>query len=218
MTTSVHNFPTRLTKIDDLTREDHSYLTEDDTCYYLGEYTARAGYAFSYTNDLILNFKKSMDRREKPEWRYKEWAINAAAAAFHAALDDRAFARMTFVPVPPSKAKDHEMYDDRVFRMLLKIRPNPQLDVRELLVQTQSTDAFHETDQRPSPEGLEALYEIDDSQASRQPIESLAVVDDLLTTGAHFRAAETVLSARFPGTEIIGLFIARRAPDTSDPL
>lgn len=211
----MHNFSTRLTEIDDLTREDHSYLTEDDTCYYLGEYTAREGFDFSKTNSLILNFKKSMDRRGLPEWRYKEQAISTAAAAFHDALDDTAFARLTFVPVPPSKAKDHEMYDDRVTRMLSKIRPDPQLDVRELIVQTQSTGAFHETDERPSPEDLEALYEIDDSLASK-PIESLAVVDDLLTTGAHFRAAKTVLSAAYPSAGIIGLFIARRVPDTSD--
>lgn len=61
--TSASTFPQRLTKIDDLTRPDHFYLTPEDACYFLGEYTARKGYAFSPTNQLVLNFKKSLDKR-----------------------------------------------------------------------------------------------------------------------------------------------------------
>ena len=79
---SVVAFPSRFTKIDELTRPDHYWLTEEDQCFYLGEYTARQGYAYSATNNLILNFKKALDRRHKREWRYKELAIQQAAAAF----------------------------------------------------------------------------------------------------------------------------------------
>jgi hypothetical protein len=52
--TSASTFPLRLTKIDDLARPDHSYLTAADDCYFLGEYTARKGFAFGATNRLIL--------------------------------------------------------------------------------------------------------------------------------------------------------------------
>ena len=38
-------FPNRLSKVDDLTRPDHWYLTEDDHCFFIGEYTARQGFA-----------------------------------------------------------------------------------------------------------------------------------------------------------------------------
>ena len=31
-------FPGRFTEIDELTRPDHSWLTDDDRCYFLGEY------------------------------------------------------------------------------------------------------------------------------------------------------------------------------------
>ena len=54
--TSGSTFPQRLTKIDDLALPDHYYLTAEDDCYFLGEYTARKGYAFSPTNQLVLNF------------------------------------------------------------------------------------------------------------------------------------------------------------------
>ena len=211
--TSGGTFPQRLTKIDDLIRRDHSYLTEDDDCYFIGEYTARRGYAYSATNSLILNFKKTMDRRELPEWRYKEQAIRTAAAAFRRALAG-ALDRLTFVPVPPSKAKGDPLHDDRLTRMLGAIRPAPPLDVRELIVQTASMDAVHGSPMRPTPERIGALYRID--EALMEPVPGIiAVVDDILTTGAHFRAAKSVLSARFPGAAIVGLFIARRTPNTA---
>ena len=74
-------FPKRLTEIDDLTRADHAHLRAEDKCSFFGEYTARAGYAAGPTHQLILNFKKGMDRKGKAEWKYKEPSIAAAAAA-----------------------------------------------------------------------------------------------------------------------------------------
>jgi hypothetical protein len=212
--TSDDTFPNRLTEIDDLTRADHWYLTEDDVCYFLGEYTAREGFAYSATNHLILNFKKGMDRRGRPEWRYKERNIKMAGAAFRRALKPEDFDVLTFVPVPPSKAKDDPLYDDRITQMLRAIRNEPALDIRELVVQTASTDAVHEMEARLGPEQIEALYRIEDELTEPAP-RVIAVVDDLLTTGAHFRAAKSILSSRFPETPVIGLFIARRAPDSS---
>ena len=211
--TSDGTFPRRLTKVDDLIRPDHWHLTAADVCYFIGEYTAYQGFAHSHTNRLIFNFKKTMDRRGRPEWRYKDQAIQTAAAAFRRALAPKDLDRLTFVPVPPSKAKGDPLYDDRLTRMLGAIRPSPPLDIREVIVQTASTDPVHVRDVRPAPEEIQALYRIDETLTG--PLrEIIAVVDDILTTGAHFRAAKAVLSARFPEAAIIGLFIARRAPDT----
>ena len=41
----------------------------------------------------------------------------------------------------------------------------------------------------------------------------VAVVDDLLTSGAHFRAAKRVLAGHFAGIEVVGLFLARWVPE-----
>ncbi len=49
--------PNRFTKIDRFTYKHHRWLEKSDECYFLGEYTARSGYAYSPTNDVILNFK-----------------------------------------------------------------------------------------------------------------------------------------------------------------
>ena len=213
--TSGTTFPDRLTKVDDLTRPDHAHLTADDACYFIGEYTARRGYAYSPTNNLIFNFKKPVDRRHRPEWLYKEQAIQTVAHAFRHALRPEEFDRLTFVPIPPSKARDHPLYDDRLTRMLHAIRPTPPLDIRELVIQTQSTEAAHGSGIRPRPEEIEALYRVDESLTEPIP-RIVALIDDLLTTGAHLRAAKSVVSTHFPDVAVIGLFIARRAPDTAD--
>jgi hypothetical protein len=75
MTSANSSFPRRLTKIDELTRPDHSFLDGEDSCYFLGEYSARQGFAHSATNNLIMNLKKPMDRRGTSQWQWKERAI-----------------------------------------------------------------------------------------------------------------------------------------------
>ncbi len=205
-------FADRFTRIDELTRPDHVWLTEDDACLFLGEYTAREGYAYSVTNNLIHNFKKSPDRRGRPEWRHKERAIERAAAAFRRALGDEP-PPLTLVPVPPSKARGDPLYDDRMTRMLQAIWPDQQADIRELIVQTESTTAAHAVVVgRPGPGPIQDRYEIDEALTTPAPT-SIAIVDDVLTTGAHFRAARDVLAARFStAAAIVGLFLARRVP------
>ena len=214
--TSESSFPQRLTEIDDLTRPDHRYLVASDICHFIGEYTARRGFACSATNSLILDFKKPVDRSGLPEWRYKEEAVATAAAVFRRAVHPDVLNRLVFVPVPPSKAREDARYDDRLVRMLQAVRPQRPLDVRELIVQTHSTEAAHLRAVRPKPEEIAASYRIDPARAAPAP-GVVAAVDDLLTTGAHFRAAATVLSARFPDIDVVGLFIARRVPGTTEP-
>jgi len=137
--TSGSTFPQRLTKIDPLTIRDHHYLGPTDECYFLGEYTARRGYSHSTTNQLIFNFKKSPLKRGMAQWRYKETAIAQAGAAFAAALNVDWLKVATLVPLPPSKARTDPLYDDRVTQMLRSIRSHSPLDIREMILQNQST-------------------------------------------------------------------------------
>jgi hypothetical protein len=205
----------RLSQIDELTRVDHWYLEDGDQCWYLGEYTARKGYAGSETNNLILNLKKPMDRRERPEWRYKERAIATIATDLRSILGQRVIEGMTFVPMPPSKAKSDPLYDDRIVKILRQMGAGWRLDLRELLSMRQSMAASHTADQRPTPQELYTNVVIDEDVAALAPTD-IMIVDDVLTTGAHFKAAQRRLCERFPGVRTFGLFVARRVPETDD--
>jgi len=204
----------RLQRIDSLSLGDHYHLTEEDECYFWGEYTARKGFAYSATNNLIINFKKSPLKRGKPEWRYKEEAIERVVAFFREILKPAIFALVTFVPIPPSKAVGHAEYDDRLLRTLRLICEGQNADIRELVLQTETITAAHDADVRPRPDDLVGVYEINEPESIPAP-RNIVIFDDVLTTGAHFKAMQRVLSNRFQGVRIIGIFIARRVPDTT---
>lgn len=203
----------RLLQIDDATREDHRYLSADDFCLYQGEYTARGGYGCSPMNDMILNIKKSVTRRGRPEYQYKERDIRRAGLAFRAALNAEALATVTFVPVPPSKEITHPEYDNRIELVLAHMAEGTNADVRQLVLQGGSYEASSQAAMRGGDRmhaaDLIALYRINEGIAAPAP-QRILVVDDVLTTGSHFVAMKTVLRQRYPDAWIGGLFIARR--------
>lgn len=213
MTTSGSTlFPSRLTKIDELTRADHTFLEAGDECLFFGDYSARKGFAHSATNGVIANFKRPVKYRGTTSWKYKVQEINAVAQAFSANIGS-AFGSLTLVPVPPSKLKTDPEYDDRIMDMLRALSAPAGIipDVRELVVQTKAMPAAHDSASRPPPIEWEKVYEINEGLARKVPT-WIGIVDDLLVTGCRFRAMSNVLRKRFPEARIIGLFIARRVP------
>lgn len=205
-----------LLQIDDTTRGDHYFLRADDSCWYSGDYTARGGYGCSPINNLVSNFKKSVLKRDLPEYYYKGQAIAKVGRDFANSFVADAFRQGTFVPVPPSKARDHVEFDDRMEQALahmanvVRDTHNINADVRELVLQQGSYIASHlNPDRRMQPDDLIPLYVINEPLIGREPTHVL-VVDDVLTTGSHFVAMKTVLSRRFPNAWIGGLFIGRR--------
>jgi predicted amidophosphoribosyltransferase len=84
-----------------------------------------------------------------------------------------------------------------------------------LIVQKTSMDAAHDQQVRPRPDEIEANYGIDERLRNPMP-QVIGLFDDVLTTGAHYRAASDVLKRTIPGARMIGLFIARRVPEATD--
>ena len=206
--------PTRLSKIDELTRPDHTFLETGDECYYLGEYTARRGFSFSATNALINNLRKPVARRGRPEWKWKEWAISRSAALLREAMNPAWLEKTTIVPVPPSAVRGSRYFDDRLLRILQEFSRDLRTDFRELVVMTQGVEPSHLSGIRTSIEELIECMAVNDAVSAPTPA-SIAIFDDVLTTGRHFKAVESVLRARFPGLPIVGIFIARRVPESS---
>lgn len=88
-------------------------------------------------------------------------------------------------------------------------------DIRELLLQRESTDADHENPHRRTPVEIAANYQINEALVDPAP-KLIGIFDDVLTKGSHFKAAQMTLIQRFPNVPICGIFIARRAPEAED--
>lgn len=207
---------TRLTIIDQSSLSHHSFLRENDECYYLMEYIPRQNYTVGECNSLISNLKKSPLKKAKQEYYYKIDAIARCAKMLAAALSPDFKKIATFVPVPCSKAKDDPEYDNRIETICRCI--SPTADVRNLVIQTESRTASHTSSdgQRQSKDDLISIYQLTKELCTTPNVPSIiAIVDDVLTTGRHFRAMEAVLRTQFPNTRIVGIFIARRVPAAS---
>ena len=149
--TSTETLQNRFIRIDELTKQDHPHLVSEDKCFFTGEYIPGVGYEKSGTNSLMHNFKKSPDRKSQPfEWKHKEKAINQVAKAYAIALGSDAINSLTFVPIPPSKARGDPLYDNRLTRMLHAMKGDYSADIRELVLQSESTTPSHESSHRPS--------------------------------------------------------------------
>lgn len=196
----------RLTKID---CANYLYLSPDDACYFIGEYTAGGGYKASDTNQQIFNLKIRPDASAAQQ-RYKPiairyWAKKIADSNLNWETCQQGW---TFVPLPCSKPPNHELFDDRMLRVLQQVaRIRPGIDVRPLLYQKVARKSQHEGD-RLSPDQIRAQLEVDSSQL-KAPLRHIILVDDIITRGASFAAARDVVRA-IPGVEsVMGLFLAK---------
>jgi len=159
-----------------------------------------------------------MDRKGKPEWFHKTQAIEKAGRLLREAMqatDTTLLSATTLVPIPPSKVKSDPGYDDRLMGILHSLAQGLRADIRELVVQRKSMQPAHGTTTRPKLQELISNYAIDEKLVQPKP-RAIAIVDDVLTSGAHYKAMQHTLHVRFPDVPVFGIFIARRTPDTSD--
>lgn len=197
-------------------KQQHYYIEQDDVCFYLGEYTARAGFSHSETNQLILNFKKKLDRIDTPEWKYKIEAINKVVLLINEATIPQS--DTLFVPVPPSKSKDDNLYDDRLIQVLGRLKSGWMGNgYRELVVQNTSAEPSHSTDNKREVGKLASNYVIDDTLLEPDP-KRIIIFDDVLTTGCHYKAVQQTLRTVYPDATYYGMFLARRKIDEINPV
>jgi predicted amidophosphoribosyltransferase len=196
-----------LREVDGIASRDHSFITSEDRCLYLYEFTKGGGFAGD--NQLIANLKKKPTTSNRYEMQYKSSAIQNIALTLVDALNPIFLASATFVPVPPSKEANDPAYDNRMTQVCRGL--GNEVDVRELVTQSISMEASHERGAKPRIQIADLLrvYSIDESIAAVEP-HTIVIVDDVLTTGTHFKAMQQVLSGRFPNARIFGIFVARR--------
>lgn len=206
----------RLTRIDETNLRDHYYLESQDDCYFLREYFSEHGFK-GETNGIVHNLKISpADLKKNPaRRRWRDEATSIAAADFRSAISAEDLARITWVPIPPSKSKSHPDYDNRMDRVLRAAYPSSALDIRHLIIQTVDATADHKTANRISPAELSSILAFDSDALGSAPLRTyVLLIDDVLTTGKHFKCCEAILRRQLPEQSISGIFYARRVlPD-----
>lgn len=193
--------------IGDIERGDHAHLEADDRCLYFGEYTSRAGFEHGETNNLISNLQKPVTRQGKPDYRYKEVAIRRIAAAIRTASGKAARGEVILVPAPPSKPRDHAEYDDRMEKIARAV--SNEANVRCLLETVAPREQAKRADHRPSIDELVQSMRVVTDLLPKDP-GGIILLDDVITNGTTFKAAQRLLRPHFPGVKMVGLFVARR--------
>ncbi|MCF7558930.1 hypothetical protein [Pseudomonas petrae] len=197
---------TRYTKLDN---DEYKWLVDDDLCYHYGEYTSGGGFQVSVTNQQIWNLKNKPTSSEAQLY-YKGKAIEYWARMISETVDLDASAKdTTFVPMPCSKPNGHPEYDDRMLRILNSLRRRcPTLDVRQILVQTALRPSQHEGG-RLTPTDLKKTMAVDLTLLGEPLKPDIVVLDDVITLGASFNAAKSLLQD-LPGvTGVVGIFLAK---------
>lgn len=203
MPTLDESWSPKLRRIGEIERPDHWYLTHQDECFYFGEYTPRAGYGHSSTNQLIHNLKKGLQHKGTAQWRYKQRAISDCGAAIASNLKSNA--EVVIIPMPPSKCPGSPEYDDRMLQVAKAIG---SVQVRDIIYTLADREALHASCDHRDQRALRAKLGMRSEKGI--PPRNAILLDDLVTTGCSFTVCKAMLAEEWPETRILGIFIARR--------
>jgi hypothetical protein len=202
-----------LLSLDDQARTEHSFLTALDQCAYLANYNPGYGYRTGRFNQIISNLKcpPSVTKLNPYRAGHKRRAIRSVAAVLRAALPRETIERVTWVPIPPSRALHDPDFDDRLTRILRCAFDGYDFDVRSILYQVASTPSDHLRVKRMSANVLHGCMRINWHALTARPVRArLLLFDDVLTTGKHYKCCELILRGVLPDISISGLFVVRR--------
>ncbi len=186
------------------------YLNEDDKVIYAREQT-EGGYLKSETNQLIFNIKKPLQNNGQ---KYKIEAINRFASELSVLNFPE---NCIFIPDPTSKTKNDINYDNRLLKVLSELKKDyPLLKIEEPISLKESVVPSHSGGSRdPTSIMQNFIWNGFSWQCSRKysnddKFLTIIYIDDMLTSGAHYRAYTDFLIRHYPNCEIYGVFWARR--------
>jgi len=181
----------------------HNIDPLNDECFYMREYYPRKGFLFCETNQLIKNFKHDIKSRPDLE-NHKILSINKFAEELSYFFDDSTVYHISFIP--PSKCKSDRRYDDRLEKTL-----NQLVKLRHRIV-IEEPISIKKTIRASHFGGPRLIDEIADNYnwkgLGNNHVGRLYVIDDIITTGSHYKAFQKIMSSNHHQTEMTGLFWA----------
>lgn len=201
------------TRVDRAVHGGARNLNSKDQCYFYMD-RQRGGWDKSEANQLIFNLKKGPEREGCPDWHYKADAIEGFASDTARLLERFSWRGMRplLVPMPTSKSRFDELYDDRIVRVSQRASSLSGIDCLEVFDLEASVVSAHFGGSR-SIDGIKSNLIVLDESALLSEYDVCLLVDDVLTTGAHFRACKEKLVERFPDLIVIGVFWAKQLPE-----
>lgn len=188
-------------------------LRDQDACYYYLVHTP-GGFEESEANSRIANFKKDPVKwKNTPSWYYKGRSIEQFSEDIASFLLAPGLVPLlqsqndiAIAPMPTSKPRNHPSFDNRlellcesVAKKVPGIRLENPFDLPKEITAAHlgGSRMIGYLEQQIEFKGFQNLPAV------------LFLVDDVLTTGAHFVACSRLVEARHPQIKIIGLFLAR---------
>lgn len=184
--------------------QNRPYLDYTDDCYYFLEIT-EGGFNKSEANRLVNNFKKPIDRKDKPEWWYRNKAIEEFVNLL---LSFSPFQNSECIvaPMSTSKSSNSLNFNDRLYKTvqglsskLPKLRVEYLFDVKSDIVESHLGGTRNKENIKNNIAWNGFTYE---------PKEYLFLIDDVLTTGAHFKACKEIINSNYPNIKVVGIFLA----------
>lgn len=178
-------------------------------CFYAREYKSE-GYQSSDDNQLIFNFKKRITQKGKPEWVYKKKAIEQFANELHELFISSDKNRVyTVTTIPTSKSPDDINYDCRFEEMITHLTNYDDINIcyEKPIILKESVKSVSAEGGERNPALIYTNYKFKGFKNNTPKM--LCVIDDVVTSGAHFVAYRDLLLKKCPTIKIIGLFWAR---------
>lgn len=198
-------------------------LAQGLPCYYLYVYTPDAGYN-SKANQLVLNYKISPEalRKNPSRQRYKDEAVEAYASALEGLLESLLFKAnnkpittlgrgLALLPAPPSTPiDDFANYDSRNVLACQMVVNHLGLTLARDIEMASDIGPSHLKGTRDANVLANAMVR---SGYAANHASIVFIVDDLLVSGAHITAIQSVLRRTGCNAVIAGAFLARSIRD-----
>lgn len=185
------------------------YLTDDDICVYAREHTD-GGYEASHSNQMLFNYKKPLVCKDTGQWYYKIHSI----ALFATELSRLKFpTNSVLIPAPTSKPRSSVLFDSRIddsINELIKYRPD--LKLQHILDMSEEIRSAHSEGGPRDPAIIEQYITVSNFKGIDIP-DKVFIIDDIITTGGHFKAAKNAILKRFPDMNVVGVFWAKHIFD-----